>query len=212
VTNYSRSLLATEADRQLVTYIVLVVALVAVAVAATMGRWRPSPQVLAVVATVAVVVLTNARSTVTWSRNNAFDLEQDLARRGWVLAEVTAPDTEIAVWMAGAEPYFADRPAIDLFGKSDKRIARMDVPEGRLFWPGHVKYDLAGSLDRDEPDIVVLGGSSPNGPEIREILDDHGYRPFPAGVWVLDGGESDKLDPWKLAELLREVQDVNRGD
>jgi hypothetical protein len=209
VTKYSRMILGLEARDQVWLYVVVVLALVGGGLAVGRGALRASPAVLATAATVVVVVLTNARPASSWLHHPAFDLEQDLARRGAVIAESTAPDAEIAVWMAGAEPYFADRPAVDLYGKSDEHIARLPVPEDVLFWPGHVKHDLEWSLDEWEPDMVMLGGSSPNGPEVLATLEGRGYEPLPGGVWVHDG--TDRVDIWKLARLLREVEPENTG-
>jgi arabinofuranosyltransferase len=210
VTNYSRKILELEAHDQVWLYVVVVLALAGGGLAVGRGALRASPTVLTTAAVVVVVVLTNARPASSWLHHSAFDLEQDLARRGAALSESTAADTEIAVWMAGAEPYFADRPAVDLYGKSDEYIARLPVPEGVLFWPGHVKYDLDWSLDEWAPDLVMLGGSSPNGPEVRATLEDHGYEPLAGDVWLRDG--SDRVDPWKLARLLREMRPENAGN
>jgi hypothetical protein len=204
VTTYSRKILGLEAHDQLLAYVVLIAVLVVGGAALGRGAVRVSPAVLATVSLLLVVVLTNARPATSWLRHPAFDLEQDLAKRGWDVAQGTSPDAEMAVWLAGAEPYFADRPAVDLYGKSDKRIARLPVPDDVLFWPGHIKSDLAGSLDEWQPDLVMLGGSSPNGPDVRQTLTDHGYTPLTGEVWVLRS--SDAVDRWKLAGLLHDLR------
>jgi hypothetical protein len=62
---------------------------------------------------------------------------------------------------AGAIPYFSERFAIDLLGKSDVKIARMQA-QGRSglreitdFRPGHMKWDYDYSIGELQPDVVV---------------------------------------------------------
>ena len=80
-------------------------------------------------------------------------------RTGLALRRLTTPDARVAVVWAGATPYFANRPAIDLLGKNDARVAREDMhrPPDLLtgFYPGHLKWNLAYSIGELEPDVVV---------------------------------------------------------
>jgi len=84
------------------------------------------------------------------------DVEQALAVRG-----VTASTATVAVVRAGTIPYFSDRTAIDLLGKSDRHVAHLPprLPSGLLafreFRPGHVKFDFAYSIGRLAPDVVL---------------------------------------------------------
>ena len=55
---------------------------------------------------------------------------------GLKLREQMPPNTKIAVVWAGALPYFSRLPSIDLFGKTDKVIARTTA---RNMSPGHNK-------------------------------------------------------------------------
>ncbi len=77
------------------------------------------------------------------------------------LVEITTPKASIAVVAAGAIPYFTERPAIDLLGKSDAHIARLDVTRARGlrgikdFRPGHMKWDYDYSIGNLKPDVVV---------------------------------------------------------
>lgn len=80
-------------------------------------------------------------------------LEKNNVRIGLILKMNTLADARIAHYWAGAAPYFSDRPAIDLLGKSDPYIARLKGHPGE--WPpGHNKYDLAHSLGL-RPDVIV---------------------------------------------------------
>ena len=78
-----------------------------------------------------------------------------------LLRRVTTPDAVIAVARAGTIPYFADRPSINLLGKTDSHIAReaSRVSAGRKrfvdFRPGHTKYDYRYSIEQQRPDVVV---------------------------------------------------------
>ncbi|MCB8961987.1 MAG: hypothetical protein H6651_16850 [Ardenticatenales bacterium] len=68
----------------------------------------------------------------------------------------TAPEASVAVLAAGMVPYFSERPAIDLLGKSDPYVARL-APAPRWegpSWLGHNKFDIDHSLAL-APDIVV---------------------------------------------------------
>jgi hypothetical protein len=77
------------------------------------------------------------------------------------LRRVTTPDATLAVARAGTIPYFADRPGVDLLGKSDPYVAReparMSAGRRRFveFRPGHMKFDYAHSIGRLQPDVVV---------------------------------------------------------
>ncbi len=74
----------------------------------------------------------------------------------------TDPSSSVAVLPAGQIPYFSDRPAVDLLGKSDRAIARLkprDMPVGSgwtevLARLGHRKFDIGLSLT-SRPDLVV---------------------------------------------------------
>ncbi len=77
-----------------------------------------------------------------------------------LLDSITAPEARVLVALAGALPYFSDRTFIDLLGKTDKTVARMEArvavdPNGRTtFTPGHSKWDYAYSIGELQPDVV----------------------------------------------------------
>ena len=77
------------------------------------------------------------------------------------LAEITSPEATVAVVAAGALPYFVDRPAIDLLGKVDRKIARQPAHATpslfgiKNFRPGHVKYDYDYSIGQLKPDVIA---------------------------------------------------------
>jgi len=85
----------------------------------------------------------------------------------------TTPEATVGVFDAGAIPYYTGRPAIDFLGKADPRIARlapdpsglpkMKFFEGKIYNPGHNKYDLGYSIKELRPTYVrgfVWGGQN----------------------------------------------------
>ncbi|NOH11579.1 MAG: hypothetical protein HND51_08030 [Chloroflexi bacterium] len=81
---------------------------------------------------------------------------------GLTIQRITTADASIAVVTAGNIPYFAERTAIDLLGKSDKVIARTEpqVQAGNFdfdddFRPGHNKWDYDYSIGELQPDVVA---------------------------------------------------------
>jgi hypothetical protein len=64
-----------------------------------------------------------------------------------------APQTVLALHWAGVVGYFSERPAVDVLGKSDRHIARLQVPR---FHPGHSKWDWEYVLDELRPDVFLL--------------------------------------------------------
>jgi hypothetical protein len=89
------------------------------------------------------------------------DDNRNVVRLGLALADVTDQQARLAVVWDGAIVYFADRPAVSMLGKSDRKIAHepMRVPAGREklvgFYPGHLKWDYAYSIGQMKPDVVV---------------------------------------------------------
>lgn len=77
------------------------------------------------------------------------------------IEKITTPEARIAVVAAGITPYFSGRPAIDLLGKSDRRIAHENAHNvgGWLnlesFRPGHTKWDYPYSIGQLRPDLIV---------------------------------------------------------
>lgn len=80
-------------------------------------------------------------------------IERRNVRIGLILKENTSPDALIAHYWAGAAPYFSDRPAHDMLGKSDAVIAHEPGHAGE--WePGHTKYDTKYTMSAS-PDVIV---------------------------------------------------------
>jgi hypothetical protein len=150
-----------------------------------LSRW---PTRLASVASVAafgalLFVSTNGVPLHTWRDANAYDLVGNKEHVEYALdvREGTSPDARIAVLMAGTIPYFAERPAVDLFGKSDAVVARSrpSLP----FYPGHNKYVPEYSFGRLRPDLVLQGATDP------PLMRKWGYRLLKGSstVWVRRG-------------------------
>lgn len=86
---------------------------------------------------------------------------QRYTEMGLMIKEMTTEQASVAVVTAGAIPYFSERPAIDLMGKSDPVIAhqKMRVNLSRYgivnFRPGHSKWDYAYSIGELKPDVIA---------------------------------------------------------
>ncbi len=77
-----------------------------------------------------------------------------------LLDTITTPDARVLVAFAGALPYFSDRCFIDLLGKNDKTVARMEAratvdPNGKTtYTPGHSKWNYSYSIGELQPDVI----------------------------------------------------------
>lgn len=72
--------------------------------------------------------------------------------------KITTPEAQIAVVTAGAIPYFAERPALDLLGKNDAYIAHLPnqaAPSLEGIRPGHMKWDYDYSIGELKPDMIL---------------------------------------------------------
>jgi len=100
---------------------------------------------------------------------------QEYLRQSMTMLQITTEDATLATIPAGALPYFTDRYWIDLFGKCERHIARVEVRIGRdirnisNFRPGHVKWDYEYVLEEYKPDVIlhVYGDMT----DIQPILD-----------------------------------------
>ena len=88
------------------------------------------------------------------------EFSHEVLRMALALDEVTTPDATLAVTWAGTIPYYTERPAIDMLGKSDAVIARLPPrfvdwrSAGALYTPGHNKFDLHYSIVEKAPSFV----------------------------------------------------------
>jgi len=76
---------------------------------------------------------------------------------GLLIRRFTRPEAKVAVIAAGNVPYFSRRHAIDLLGRSDPHVARLQPCSGGSVVPsiiGHNKFDPSYSLGLN-PDLVV---------------------------------------------------------
>ena len=105
---------------------------------------------------------------------------EKVVRKALLLPKITNTRASVAVVWAGALPYFSDRYAIDLLGKSDRTIAHEDMrippadPSNPIstittFFPGHLKWDYDYSIGRLKPDVVAQLWES--GEEVQPYLD-----------------------------------------
>jgi hypothetical protein len=116
--------------------------------------------------------------------------DEKAVRAGLSLREFTADDAVIGVVWAGAIPYFSQRPAVDLLGKMDRRIAHAPArePDPKMPWwasfrPGHMKWDYEYSIVQLKPDVVQAPLWRAADTPARVLA---GYEPFTAsGRWFV---------------------------
>jgi hypothetical protein len=88
-----------------------------------------------------------------WLDPRAPTLLAEFNQRNWALGSFLRghadPSLRVAVHWAGVVPYVSRLPAIDVLGKSDRHIARLDVDR---FEPGHAKWDWDYVLELQRPD------------------------------------------------------------
>ena len=80
------------------------------------------------------------------------DYNERLYRYGIYLRDHTDADTVVALHWAGLTAYFADRPAVDVLGRSDRHIAHLEV---QGFAPGHSKWDWDYVVYERRPDVIL---------------------------------------------------------
>jgi hypothetical protein len=133
------------------------------------GRLAPrAPARAAVVATVVAVAVALVLPGLAFVREQALVDEakgvpenRDSVNMALMLRGLLEPDATIAVFWAGAIPYYAPFRAIDLLGKNDARTAGL-APDlsGAVSWsrmksvPGHNKYDLSYAVLRLRPTFL----------------------------------------------------------
>lgn len=105
---------------------------------------------------VALVLAVSGPALGRWADNGGDHVSGDVlaAHLAAAVDASTAPDATVAVAWAGSFPYFSDRPAIDLLGKSDPVIAR-STPHDIPLRPGHMRWDYAYSIGSLRPDLIV---------------------------------------------------------
>jgi hypothetical protein len=89
------------------------------------------------------------------------------SEQGRWLREHTRPDDLIAVHAAGATPYYAERPTLDMLGLTDIHIGRLDVARMGAGRPGHEKRDYDYVLERRPAYVLHVDGEEPPAPQLR---------------------------------------------
>jgi arabinofuranosyltransferase len=151
------------------------------------------PTAIAVVLVALAFLQLNGEALKAWSSHAGVAVQRDVqnSRLGLAVRETTPAHTSIAVTWAGAIPYFSQRPAIDLLGKSDPVIARTSPRP--IFIPGHNKWDYQYSIGVLRPDLILQLWSPT--PEDLEYIRESGYDPLedrPDTVWVRAGSAIDR--------------------
>jgi hypothetical protein len=156
----------------------------------------------------AVAVVMSGQGLVTWSATTGLHVQDDntMAIYGLELRQATTPDAVIAVVWAGAGPYFDQRPAVDLLGKSDPHIAHEPMRPGVSFYPGHTKWDYGWSIGHLRPDLVA-GLVRPTSLD-RTDLRGWGYEELRPGLWVLRS--STRVDRALVVRLVAETPRVGK--
>ena len=123
------------------------------------------------------LLIPSAHSWIAWTAENGHYVPNDrsVALVGLVLRDRVPANTWIAAGWLGGPAYYSGLPAIDLFGKTDKHIAR--IPPTRAFRPGHNKVDYAYSIGTLRPDVVVIGLDEPE-------VESYGYVRVREGLYV----------------------------
>lgn len=118
------------------------------------GTERLTPFGATALAAIAMLLSTSGIGYLSWALLGGQYVEADkqMAEEGRALGAMTAPEAVIAVVWAGGPVYYSERPAVDLLGKSDRRVA--SAPSRGGFRPGHDRWDYSYSILGLRPDII----------------------------------------------------------
>lgn len=121
--------------------------------------WLRLPQSVLAAAILAIVVLNmtpGPEARKEWFDWNQMTLYRDMnaynTRVGLFFRRRSAPDTVVGIHWAGIPGYYANRPTVDFLGKCDRFIAKS---KGRIYWPGHSKWDWDYIMQTVRPDIIT---------------------------------------------------------
>ena len=155
----------------------------------------------------AAAVVMSGQGLVTWSATAGLHVRDDdtMAIYGLELRQATTPQAVIAVVWAGAGPYFDQRPAVDLLGKSDPHVAKEPMRPG-TFYPGHTKWDYGWSIGHLQPDLVA-GLVRPTATDLANLRT-WGYDELRPGVWVRT--TSTNVDRALLVRLIASTPRVGK--
>jgi hypothetical protein len=117
-----------------------------------------------------------------WGENSVVEKNREI---GLWLRQHTSPDALIATGIAGALPYYAERPVLDSLGLNDLHIAHLAVPTIGQGIAGSEKTDVGYVLGR-RPAYIPYNTAGPFlGNQQFEPLYDLGYVHGPEGRWIL---------------------------
>lgn len=194
---FSRSGRKLEGYAELEPYLLVAMLglLVAVGAQRIPASWHRTA--VGVLAGLLMIAATNGRSWAQWQTEGGLHVRDDenAVRQGLAIRAASPPEARVAVIWAGAIPYFSQRRAIDLFGKSDPVIAR-SAPR-REFLPGHDKWDFEYSIERQRPELVVMRWVVSQADKRNLVA--WGYENV-AGYYVLRGAAIDRAElraPWR---------------
>jgi hypothetical protein len=166
-----------------------------------------SPIVVAVAVLVLAVFSNPGPAIREWLDPTAPTFLRDKNERNVALAlylrEQTTPDTTIAVFWGGVHPYFSERAAVDVWGKSDRHIAKLPARE---FRPGHSKWDWVYLVDERKPDLI-LGHRSPRLARLKSFVSGYYRVKGPSGFDFYVRKHS--LD--KLLDASLQLSDLETG-
>ena len=140
-------------------------------------QFRP---IVAIAIGIGALFVVSGEPWANWMISNAPMLRTDIqrVRIGLHIKATTKPDAVIAVHAAGQIPYFSERTAIDLLGKSDPVIAK--GPPATSFAPGHNKWNYSYSILTLKPDLIA-----DNFNKLAAFMKDVSeYRLLPNGIYV----------------------------
>jgi hypothetical protein len=100
---------------------------------------------------------------------------QSTVEDGIRLSHYADSQASVAVFAAGALPYYSGLRGVDALGKSDRYVARLPgraFDSGETVTPGHNKYDLRYSIEKLRPDAIydALAWARYEGGDIYEFV------------------------------------------
>ncbi len=146
-------------------------------VAAGGGSRSRRRELCAAGALAATVLIPSAHAWIRWAADNGHYVPNDrgVAHFGLALRDRVPASAVLAAGWLGGPAYYSGLPAIDLFGKTDKHIAR--ITPTRAFRPGHNKVDYGYSIGTLRPDVVLIGLDEPE-------VESYGYARVRPGLYV----------------------------